>query len=286
MVYFLKEPYSSIKLANALGLRVVGEDVLIQSISSVSTLESGCLAFSKAPVSIGQDMVVIGLGHFASQQASLLESTTPRLDFIRALDYLERMVGFNLYDFESQIHSSARIGKNVVIERGCIIEEGVVLEANVVIHSGSTIGAYTRIRANASIGGDGFGFERLECGKPIRFVHLGGGVIGQHVEIGSNSCIVRGTLGNTVVENHVKIDNLVHLAHNCYVEEGAFIIACAEVSGGVRVGKNAWIGPNVSILQKLVVGEGALIGLGAVLTKSADPHSIYVGNPAKFIRKI
>lgn len=261
----------------------------IDNVSSLDFIENNSLSFTKS--TLQQD---INCAVFINNDKELPKNTlcqyipskNPRLDFIRTLDYLNNNIGFKHFDFESEIHPTVSIGKNVVIERGCKVAEGVILEHNVVIHSGTKIGKNTRIRANSSIGGDGFGFERLENGRPIRFPHLGGVYIGNDVEIGSNTCIVRGTLSNTIIRDNVKIDNLVHLAHNCIIEEGAFIIAGAEVSGGVHIGKNAWIGPNASIIQKVSIGTNSLVGIGAVVTKSIENNKIYAGNPAKFIRDI
>jgi UDP-3-O-[3-hydroxymyristoyl] glucosamine N-acyltransferase len=180
-----------------------------------------------------------------------------------------------------------KLGSKVVIERGCNIGESVIIEHNVVIHSGTSIGANTRIRANTSLGGDGFGFDRDEYGEKIyRFQHLGGLIIGCNVEIGSNNCIAKGTLSNTIIEDNVKTDNLVHIAHNCHIKKGVIITACSELSGGVVVGENAWLGPNSSIIQKVSIGKGAFVGIGAVVTKPIEENYLYAGNPAKKIKKL
>jgi UDP-3-O-[3-hydroxymyristoyl] glucosamine N-acyltransferase len=177
------------------------------------------------------------------------------------------------------------LGRNVVVEDGCIIEEGVVIEHNAVIHSGSSIGACTRIRANAAIGGDGFGFERDGSGEPIRFPHLGGVSIGRHVEVGSGACIARGALNDTVIEDYVKIDNLVQVAHNCHVEWGVMLASGANLCGGVRIGRGAWIGPQASVIQNVEVGEGALVGMGAVVVRAVPANCVYAGNPARLLRR-
>jgi UDP-3-O-[3-hydroxymyristoyl] glucosamine N-acyltransferase len=177
-------------------------------------------------------------------------------------------------------------GSNVVIENGCVVGAGSIIEHNVVLHAGTRIGKNSRIRSCSSIGGDGFGFERMEDGTPLRFPHLGGVLIGNNVEIGALNSIARGTLSDTVIMDYVKTDNLVHVAHNCVIDEGCLITACAELSGGVTLGKRVWIGPNVAMMQKISVGDDALIGLGAVVTKSVQSKTIVAGNPAKVIREI
>lgn len=290
MGYQLNHAVSSYELSKYLSLEMQGQDSAILNIAPYSSQTEGSLSFSKnAPEAQGRIVIVpeSAKGKEGPTEGCYLYSSNPRLDFIRALDYLDRNIGFQTYSFDSIIHPSASIGRNVVIdEQGCIIEEGVVIEHNVVIEKGSRIGKNSRIRVGSLIGGDGFGFERLADGTPIRFVHLGGVVIGEHVEIGAFNAIVRGTLSDTTIGNHVKTDNLVHIAHNCEIREGALIIACAEISGGVTVGKNAWVGPNASIIQKVQIGEGALVGIGAVVTKDVDAGSVYAGNPARLLRKI
>ncbi len=161
-----------------------------------------------------------------------------------------------------------------------------IIEHNVVLHSGTRIGKNCRIRSCSSIGGDGFGFERLDDGTPMRFPHLGGVVIGDNVEIGALNSIAKGALSDTFIADYVKTDSLVHIAHNCFVNESALITACAELSGGVTLGKRVWVGPNVAMMQKVTVGDDALIGLGAVVTKNVCARTIVAGNPAKKIRDI
>jgi UDP-3-O-[3-hydroxymyristoyl] glucosamine N-acyltransferase len=225
-------------------------------------------------------------------EAHLLEtngfiiSENPRLAFIKLLNYLCAEVGFSVWDQPPDIHSSVKLGSNVVIENGCVVGAGSIIEHNVVLHAGTRIGKNSRIRSCSSIGGDGFGFERMEDGTPLRFPHLGGVLIGNNVEIGALNSIARGTLSDTVIMDYVKTDNLVHVAHNCVIDEGCLITACAELSGGVTLGKRVWIGPNVAMMQKISVGDDALIGLGAVVTKSVQSKTIVAGNPAKVIREI
>lgn len=265
------------------------EDFLITNIAPFDELNEGSFSFTKTTPNIAFDSCA-----FASikpennneNKCRYIVSKNPRLDFIKILDYLVKNIGFSHFDFDSEIHPSVIMGQNVVVERGCKIAENVVLEHNVVIQSGTTIGKNSRIRVNSSIGGDGFGFERLEDGSPIRFQHLGGVEIGEDVEIGSLNSVMRGTLSSTIVQNNVKTDNLVHIAHNCFIGKGTFITACAEFSGGVIVGKNVWIGPNSSLMQKIHIGDNALIGLGAVVTKDVPAGKIYAGNPARYIKDV
>tara|TARA_R110000796_G_scaffold252626_1_gene388918 strand:- start:5007 stop:5876 length:870 start_codon:yes stop_codon:yes gene_type:complete len=287
MGYQLKKPVLLAQLSEALDLEVVGPNALIREVSAYSSLTKNCLSFSKNVTNLVEKSVLITFEDQCSYELdnlSYILSNNPRLDFIRVLNFLQDEIGFSTWSEPSYIHPSAIIGKNVVIEDGCRVGENTVIEHNVVLHSGTRIGNNSRIRSCSSIGGDGFGYERLKNGVPIRFPHLGGVLIGDNVEIGALNSISCGALSDTVIKNNVKTDNLVHIAHNCIIDESVLITACAELSGGVTVGKDAWIGPNVSIMQKVSIGEDALIGLGAVVTKNVPISSIFAGNPAKKIR--
>ncbi|HOR79006.1 MAG TPA: hypothetical protein PLG04_09505 [Anaerolineaceae bacterium] len=159
--------------------------------------------------------------------------------------------------------------------------------SNVRIHAGAAIRSFTEvgdntiIRENAVIGSEGFGFERDTDGTPIRLPHLGGVQIGRDVEIGVFTAVCAGTIDPTVIEDDVKVDNLVHIAHNCVVEKGAMVIACAELSGSARVGQRSWVGPNASVIESRRIGEGATVGIGAVVIKDVEPGATVAGNPAK-----
>lgn len=290
MGYRLKKTIRASELAMELNLELLGRDVSISEVATLRAVSSGSLTFSTGTLDVGElsDCVIImpSGSEGAKQYMAHLVSDNPRLDFIRALDFLMHNIGFAIYLEEPVVHPTVRIGRNVVIENGCVVGEGAVIEHNVVLHAGTRVGINTRIRSCASIGGDGFGFERLADGTPLRFPHLGGVLIGSNVEIGALNSIARGTLGDTVISDFVKTDNLVHIAHNCHVGKGVFITACAELSGGVRIGENSWIGPNSSFMQKTEVGDNALIGLGAVVTKNVPSFAVYAGNPARKIRDV
>ncbi|MCP4588757.1 UDP-3-O-(3-hydroxymyristoyl)glucosamine N-acyltransferase [Pseudoalteromonas sp.] len=290
MGYKLKIVQTASLLSEIFELRMVGSDIEINNVAASGDADRSSLTFASnitknqvAGLIITSDSQTLKA---AAEGITVLVSETPRLDFIKVLAYLESKVGFSKSNVKPDVHCSASIGENVVIENGCVIGPDVIIEHNVVLHEGTTIGRGSRIRANSSIGGDGFGFERTDEGIPIRFPHLGGVVIGEDVEVGSNTCIARGTLSSTIIEDSVKIDNLVHIAHNVTLKKGAFVIAGAEVSGGVTVGESAWIGPNACVIQKVNIGEGALVGLGAVVTKNVDKYCVWAGNPAKKIRAI
>jgi len=185
------------------------------------------------------------------------------------------------------IADTAQIGENVhvghfsVVEDGVVLGDGTYVDSHVVLKTGTRVGRHTSIGSHTAIGGQGFGFEVGDDGTPVRIGHLGGVVIGDHVEIGQHVAIAQGTIHPTRIDDHVKIDDCVFLAHNVEVGEAAFVIAGAEISGSVVIGKRAWISPEATVIQKVRIGDDALVGIGAVVVKDVDANTVVAGVPAK-----
>lgn len=172
------------------------------------------------------------------------------------------------------------VGPGAYLAPGVVIGEKCRIGANCVLLEGTIIGDHTSIGPNSTIGHVGFGYAREDDGSPVLIPHSGGVRIGSHVDIGANTCIDRGTLEDTVVEDDVKIDNLVHIAHNCRVERAAFVIATAILCGGVRVGPRAWVAPNASVLEQLSIGSDATVGLASTVIRDVPDGATVVGSPA------
>jgi UDP-3-O-[3-hydroxymyristoyl] glucosamine N-acyltransferase LpxD len=275
------------RIAAALGVEFHGDPgVVITRVDAAESAVGGSLCFAKSAgwaAKAGPAAVLLTTSEFASERGlgPTLVSTQPRLDFARALGLLEQWGGFVWSDAAPEIHPSARIGQNVVLGRGVKIGAGSVVYHNVVIGDEVIVGENCVIKSSAVVGEEGFGFERDASGRAVRLPHIGTVVIGSDVEIGSLTTVCRGTLGDTVLRSGCKIDDHVHIAHNIDVGEDAFVIACAEVSGGVKIGPRAWIAPNATILNQLTIGSDAVVGLGAVVVKSVHDGVVVVGNPAK-----
>ena len=218
----------------------------------------------------------------------------PRLEYAKMLQFIlkktteypnERGLAMNVGDDfklgeNTFIASQVIIGNNVSIGNSCKIKAGAIINDNVKIGDG------TVIREHAVIGGDGFGFERDEDGIPIRIPHLGGVVIGRDVEIGAFSTICAGTIEPTIIEDYTKIDDHVHIAHNCHIGSKCLITACAEISGSVRIEDETWLGPQSAIIEKTHIGKKCLVGIGAIVTRRVSDGSIVAGNPAKTLEMI
>ncbi|MEE9372624.1 MAG: UDP-3-O-(3-hydroxymyristoyl)glucosamine N-acyltransferase [Saprospiraceae bacterium] len=177
------------------------------------------------------------------------------------------------------------VGHNVVIHENCTIGKSVrildntVILANTIIEDGVTIGA------NCTIGGVGFGYEKNPAGEYELLQHIGNVYIKSKAHIGNNTCIDRAVMGSTIIGNNVKIDNLVHIAHGVIIHDNSLIIANAMVGGSVTIGKNVWVAPSSTIINKVNIGDDALIGLGAVVLKNVEKKTIVVGNPARPLNK-
>ncbi len=146
------------------------------------------------------------------------------------------------------------------------------------------IGENPEICETAKLGNNGFGFEPDENGDLVFFPHFGNVRIGNNVRIGSYSCIDRGNMHDTIIGDNVKIDNLVHIAHNVSIDKNSLIVAGVIICGSVKIGKDCFIGASSTIKQKLTIGNNVIVGMGAVVTKSIPDNEIWAGNPAKFIK--
>ncbi|MBS1637264.1 MAG: UDP-3-O-(3-hydroxymyristoyl)glucosamine N-acyltransferase [Bacteroidetes bacterium] len=179
------------------------------------------------------------------------------------------------------IGKNTSIGHHTVIEDNCIIGDNVVIMHNNAILENTVIHSNVTIGSNNTIGGIGFGYEKNEEGHYELMPHIGNVVIEEFVEVGNNTCIDRAVLGSTLLKKHCKIDNLVHIAHGVIVGENSLVIAHAIIGGSSVIGKNVWVAPNASVINKVSIGDNSTIGLAAVVVKDVEANTVVVGNPAK-----
>jgi UDP-3-O-[3-hydroxymyristoyl] glucosamine N-acyltransferase len=212
----------------------------------------------------------------------------PRLEILHFLIRFWREVEWDANPLANPcIHPQAKIGKNVRIGPFTVIGPDVEIADNVKIGSNChldhcTVGADSLIANSVTIGGTGFGYETDDAtGAVLQFPHVGGVRIGQRVEIGSSTCLDRGSIGDTVIGDDSKIDNLVHIAHNVRMGQRCKVIALAIIGGSCVLGDDAWIAPASAIRDWRNVGAGAVVGLGAVVTKDVAAGETVFGNPAR-----
>lgn len=173
------------------------------------------------------------------------------------------------------------IGEDVVIGPGCVIERGVHIGAGTFLHPRVTIrqdcvvGARCVFQPGAVIGSDGFGFARRTDGSWEKIPQIGRVVIGDDVEIGANTTIDRGALDDTIIENGVKLDNLVHIAHNCQVGENSAIAAMSGVAGSTKLGKRFMGGGSCGVNGHITVCDDVVLSAWSCLTKSVTEKGVY-----------
>ncbi len=278
----LIRPVHASELADALGIVLTGTDRLFDRVVPLHAAGECTLSFSNHGIdsSFPTEAVVIAPAG-SDIDRTVIESDQPRLAFAKALRWLKSQPGFVSAQLLADIHPQARISPTAVIGNGVAIGRGTSVGNFAVIGDDVRIGEDCVIKSGAVIGEDGFGFERDKDGTPIRLEHLGSVLIGDRVEVGSLSTVCRGTLADTIIEEDVKIDDHVHVAHNCTLRRGAIVTACAEISGSVEVGEYVWIGPNASLIQKVKVGTRAFVGIGATLMRSVYADETIAGYPAK-----
>jgi UDP-3-O-[3-hydroxymyristoyl] glucosamine N-acyltransferase len=188
-----------------------------------------------------------------------------------------------------QYGSGTEIGPNTVIGDGVVIGEGCVILANVTIYSGTILGNRVVVQAGAVLGATGFGYARnSSTGEYIAFPQQGTLVIEDDVEIGANTTIDRGALGETRIGAGTKIDNLVHIAHNCVLGRNVIIAAQTGISGSSVIEDGAILGGQVGLGEHAHVGPGVILGGGAgVLShkKVRGPGEIFWGRPARPLKQ-
>ena len=183
----------------------------------------------------------------------------------------------------TSVSDGVKINENVYIGPGCVIHgdieiaRDVRLHANITIINSVKIGERTEIHPGVVIGADGFGnVKTLNGWKKIN--QIGGVIIGNDVEIGSNTTIDRGSIENTVIKNGVRLDNLIQIGHNTVIGEHTAIASSAAIAGSVNIGKNCMIAGQVGIVGHIEVCDDVRINGAAVVTKDIKKPGIYSGS--------
>ena len=174
------------------------------------------------------------------------------------------------------IDPSATIGPLCVVERGAHVGAGTVLKSRVTLGEDCRIGARCIVHAGVVIGSDGFGFAP-DQGHWVKIEQLGAVRIGDDVEIGANTCIDRGALQDTVIEDGVKLDNLIQIGHNVHVGKHAAMAGCVGVAGSATIGAHCTIGGGAIVLGHLALADNVHISAATVVTRSLRQPGQYTG---------
>lgn len=180
----------------------------------------------------------------------------------------------------SHLGDDVRIGAHVMISRGCEVGSATVIHPHVTLYPGVRIGARCLVRSGARLGSDGFGHAWMD-GEHRKIPQVGGCVIEDDVEIGANTTIDRGSIGDTTVGRGTKIDNLVQIGHNCRLGRHVIIVSQVGISGSTTIDDGAVIGGQVGIVGHITVGAGAKVGAQAGVIGDVAPGSTVSGYPAR-----
>jgi UDP-3-O-[3-hydroxymyristoyl] glucosamine N-acyltransferase len=310
------------EVADFVQARVLGDETVpLTGISSVESAAPGDLTFVDDPknlrLALESRAAAVIVGDFAAGKTitkPLLLAAQPRLAFARAAQLLsprpERKPGIHP---SAIVHPSARLGKSVTVEQRVVIGEGVRignstrigagtvvgersiigrncdLYPNVTLYPGVQVGDRVIVHSGAVLGSDGFGYVRDPAtGRYEKFPQVGRLEIENDVEIGANTTIDRGALDVTRISRGAKIDNLVHIGHNCQIGEDVVIAAQTGLSGSITIEKNVVLGGQVGIGEHARIEEGVLLGgQGGVLPNKVlkGKGIAFWGTPAKPVRE-
>lgn len=204
----------------------------------------------------------------------------PRLAYFMMHNYLSELDTYKGVSYSTKIGKNCRISDSAVISpQNVFIGNNVSIEEFVVIRENTVIGDNSIIRAGCKIGGEGFEFKKKD--ESIFGVkHVGSVVIGKNVEVQYNTCIDKAIYpwDKTILEDFVKIDNLVHIGHAVKIGKRSMIVANSGIGGRVTIGKDSWIGFGSTIRNGIVIGDNARVNMGAVVTKDMKNFEKVSGN--------
>lgn len=280
-------------LAHALGLSYAGDgEKLVQDVNTLSAATADDLSFLDNIKYASQlettkaGVVVLSSKHESKVPVgcTAIYSEMPYADYAKILNLFYPVESAGVVHATAVVEPSASIGQNVSIGAGAYIGEGVVIGDNSIIEANVTItcahiGHNTIIHSGAVIGGDGFGFAY--DGKMVHKVpQIGMVKIGNFVEIGSCTTVDRGSLEDTIIEDYVKIDNLVQIAHNVKVGMGSQIVSQTGVAGSTKIGQGVIIGGQCGIVGHIEMADGVMIAARSGVTKTLTKKGTYAGFPA------
>ena len=304
-----KNKISIKKIAKFLKTSYTGKDFDITSLSSLNNVKNNSLLFYselanyqfKIKDNVNYDLkklekfkniAIITTNEIKNKiNIPMISSENPRLDFQRVA-----MKFFTEDEFSPGIHKTAvvekssTIGKDVYIGPHCYIGNNVKIGdktkilANVCIYGKTQIGSNSVILSNTTIGSEGFSFY-FDADEFFHFPHLGSVLIGDNVWIGSNCTVEKSQIDQTIIEDHVKIDDIVHVGHNSIVKKATQITAGSVISGRAKIGKGCWIAPNSVIDAGCEIGDGCIVGTASLVMSNFPKNSVIVGSPARLLKK-
>ena len=297
------------ELARQSGATLVGDgdDVVIDRIEALDVADTGAIAFLSNPLYRRQlaatraSAVIVAAHDADSTSLPKLVTPNPYATYARVAALLNpRPVvtpGVHPTALVAQtahvaptvvlgpyvvIGERARIGARTQIEAGtvigddCGVGEDCILHPRVVMYARSEIGARAIVHSGAVIGADGFGMAN-DNGRWLKVPQLGRVVIGDDVEIGANTTIDRGAIGDTEIGNDVKLDNQIQIGHNCKIGDHTAIAGCVGIAGSTHIGRNCLIGGAAMIIGHADIPDGTTISAATFVAHSIDAPGVYTG---------
>ncbi len=280
--------------AQSLGGELHGDpDVQIERLSPLETASQASLSFLSNPryqrqLAASQAACVIvapSMAECAQQRGACIVVDDPYLYFARATQlWRQRTRSPALFGVHPSavvsptaiVHATASVGPLCVVEDGAQIGAGTVLCPRVTIGRDCSIGQRSIVHSGVVIGADGFGFAPNE-GMWTKIEQLGAVRIGDDVEIGANTCIDRGALDDTIIENGVKLDNLVQVGHNVHIGSHSAVAGCVGIAGSARIGSRCTLGGGAIVLGHLTLCDDVHISAATVVTHSLRKPGHYTG---------
>ena len=281
-------------IVDALGGELHGDPRLaIEGLSSLEAATPSQLTFLSNPryehqlaaTRAGCVIVAPRLHEAASARGACIVAPDPYLYFAKATQLWRKAQGrpsgpaihpTAVIDPDAVIDPSARIGPLCIVERGARIGANTVLKSRVSVGEHCVIGERCIVHPGVVIGADGFGFAPNE-GAWEKIEQLGAVTIGNDVEIGANTCIDRGALQDTVIEDGVKLDNLIQIGHNVRIGKHTAMAGCAAVAGSATIGAHCTIGGRAGILGHLTIVDNVHISATSLVTRSILKPGHYTG---------
>ena len=279
-----------------------GSKIRVQGIGSILEATESDLAFCKyvdqkglSYISRSKAGVILckkemqGLVHPNSKQLFVF-TDNPRLTFIRLTREMTRqqqLVGISpraVISDKSKIGSGCYIGDYTVIGDNCSVGDNTLVYDRVSLVQNCIIGSNCVIQSGASLGSDGFAFERYEDSKVEKLPHTGNVRLGNNVEICANCSIARGSLSDTSIGDGTKLDALVHIAHNVIVGKNCELTAGTIIGGSTSVGDTSWTGLNSTLKNGIKVGRSVIVASGASVIHDVPDGDIVAGVPARSIK--
>ena len=275
---------SSLHLAQWLGGEHHGDERRWTALATLSEAEPEDLSFYTGRGHVRSAAGILLVKHAIPGRTCIVVND-PKLAFIQLI---ERMFPVEHAAFvhpsaevdeSAFVHATATIHAGVVVMAGCSVGPRCVLYPRVVLYPNTIVGSDCVLHAGCVLGADGFGLHPTADGL-VRVPHRGRVVLEDQVEVGANATIDRAFLGETRIGRATKIDNLVHVGHNCTLGEGVVIAAQTGLSGSVSVDDHVVMGGQVGIVEHTHIGTKARIGAQSGVTRDVESGAAVLGTPA------